>query len=98
MKRHRTTKYFGQTLSNCENCYEFQIYHGQIYYLVWHSIQKRTILTLTGEKDWSTSAPDGYEYLARVKWLGDYTWIEVDDKGNPVDSTTQTSSDSDEQS
>lgn len=78
--------------------YEFQIYHGQIYYLVWHSIQKRTILTLTGEKDWSASAPDGYEYLARVKWLGDYTWIEVDNDGNPVDSTTQTSSGSDAQS
>jgi len=30
-----------------------------------------------GPTDWSTGAPADYEYICQVKWLGDYTWIEV---------------------
>ena len=33
----------------------------------------------------SSGAPEHYEYIARVKWLGDYTWLEVDEDGNPID-------------
>lgn len=29
--------------------------------------------------DWSSSPPIEYEYISRVKWLGDHTWIEVED-------------------
>ncbi len=78
--------------------YQFQIYHGQCYYLVWDNDKKRTILEVLGEDDWTSGAPDQYEYIARVKWLGDYTWIEVDNEGNPVEPTTQTSSGSGAQS
>jgi len=78
--------------------YQFQIYHGQCYYLVWDNDKQRTILEILGEDEWTSGAPDQYEYIARVKWLGDYTWIEVDNEGNPVEPTTQTSSGSDAQS
>ena len=64
--------------------YDFQIYHGQCYWLVYNSNTKQTLLTHLGPKDWSSAPPIEYEYLARVKWLGDYTWIEVDEEGNDV--------------
>ncbi len=64
--------------------YQFQIYHNQIYWLAYDRRQECTILTALGPTDWSTGSPDHYEYMARVKWLGDYTWQEVNDKGEPI--------------
>ena len=78
--------------------YEFQPYPGQIYNLVWDNIKERTILEIMDKDQWTSGIPDNYEYLARVKWLGDFTWIEVDDQGNLKGSTIQTSADNDEQS
>ena len=77
--------------------YEFQPYPGQIYNLVWDNIKERTILEIMDKDQWTSGIPDNYEYLARVKWLGDFTWIEVDDQGNLKGSTIQTSADNDEQ-
>jgi hypothetical protein len=45
----------------------------------------RFILVTLGPNQWSTGAPDWYEYICRVKWLGDYTWAEVDDEGNVIE-------------
>lgn len=70
--------------------YDFQVYHGQCYWLCYDSKIDNTRLTSTGPDDWSTGAPDHYTYIARVKWLGDYTWVEVP--------TTQTSENNTEQS
>lgn len=64
--------------------YEFQIYHGQCYWLVRDHRKGGTRLTQTGPEGWTTGGPDEYEYICRVKWLGDYTWIEVDEEGNDV--------------
>jgi hypothetical protein len=64
--------------------YEFQIYHGQTYWLVTDHKKGGTRLTHHGPEDWTTGAPTEYEYICRVKWLGDYTWIEVDTNGNSV--------------
>jgi len=64
--------------------YEFQIYHGQTYWLVTDHKKGGTRLTHHGPTDWTTGAPEGYEYICQVKWLGDYTWIEVDNNGNSV--------------
>ena len=64
--------------------YSFQIYHGQCYWLAYDRWHGGTILTQTGPAEWTTTAPDYYEYICRVKWLGDYTWIEVDEEGNDV--------------
>ena len=51
----------------------------------WHLITHGgTILVQTGPTEWTTACPDYYEYICRVKWLGDYTWIEVDTNGESV--------------
>jgi len=60
--------------------YTFQIYHGNIYYLLYDNKVNCTRLSLLGPNDWCTGAPVEYEYITRVKWLGDYTWIEVNDE------------------
>lgn len=65
--------------------YQFQTYHGQIYWLANDKRKGGTLLTIHGPDDWSSSAPDWYDYICRVKWMGDYTWLEVDDEGNPVE-------------
>jgi hypothetical protein len=64
--------------------YEFQVYHGQTYWLVNDTKKGGTRLTHQGPQDWTTGAPAEYEYVCQVKWLGDYTWIEVDTNGNSV--------------
>lgn len=64
--------------------YQFQIYHGQCYWLCFDTKINKTRLTLMGPDDWSVGVPEHYQYIAKVKWLGDYTWQEV---------TTQNSAD-----
>lgn len=64
--------------------YQFQIYHGQTYWLVHDNSKQITRLSMHGPSDWFTGAPEEYEYICRVKWLGDHSWIEVDDEGKPV--------------
>lgn len=64
--------------------YNFQIYHNGCYWLVHDLKDDITRLTMLGPTDWSTGIPTGYDYICRVKWLGDHTWIEIDEKGNHV--------------
>jgi len=64
--------------------YDFQIYHGQCYWLLRERDTNRTRLIQTGPADWTTGVPGDWEYICRVKWLGDYTWIEVDLNGESV--------------
>ena len=64
--------------------YSFQIYHGQCYWLAFDHRNGGTILVQTGPDEWTTTCPDHYEYICRVKWLGDYTWTEVDTNGKSV--------------
>ena len=64
--------------------YDFQIYHGQCYWLLRERDTNRTRLIQTGPADWTTGVPCDWEYICRVKWLGDYTWIEVDLNGESV--------------
>lgn len=63
--------------------YNFQLYHGQYYWLVYDSKDDCTRLSRHSPEDWFTGKPEHYQYIARVKWLGDHTWIEVDGEGNP---------------
>ena len=60
--------------------YEFQTYHGQVYWLVQDTKHNCTRLVHTGPEEWSTGVPEGYQYICQVKWLGDYTWQEVSSK------------------
>jgi hypothetical protein len=57
--------------------YDFQIYHGQCYWLVFDSRHQCTRLVHTGPTDWCTGAPLEYQYICQVRWLGDHTWQEV---------------------
>jgi len=59
--------------------YQFQTYHGQVYWLVYEREKQKTLLVKHGPNGWSSGPPDTYEYIAAVKWLGDHTWQEVND-------------------
>lgn len=55
--------------------YQFQIYHGQIYWLVYDKKKCCTRLVKHGPED--TLVVDDYEWIAKVKWLGDHSWLEI---------------------
>ena len=59
--------------------YDFQTYHGKTYWLVYDERKNISRLVMTGPDEWSTGAPEEYKYITKVKWLGDYTWTEVED-------------------
>jgi hypothetical protein len=60
--------------------YEFQTYPGQKYWLVYDHRKQHTRLCHLGPTEWSSGSPGDYEYICRIKWLGDYTWVEVTDE------------------
>lgn len=60
--------------------YDFQTYHGNTYWLLFDSKINNTRLTLMGPNDWCTGKPEYYQYICKVKWMGDYTWLEVKDE------------------
>lgn len=62
--------------------YQFQLYHGHCYWLAWEKSKNRTVLLHHGPND--SLVTEGYEYIARVKWLGDHTWVEVDSNGDTL--------------
>jgi hypothetical protein len=64
--------------------YQFQVVMGQCYWLVWDKRKSKNLLVHHGPNDWSSSAPDDYEYQARVKYMGDHTWMEIDEEGNSI--------------
>lgn len=65
--------------------YDFQVYHNQIYWLVQDQEIDQMRLVHLGPDDWRSGAPTHYQYVARIKWLGDHTWVEVDHNGEPLD-------------
>jgi len=65
--------------------YQFQVVMGQCYWLVWDKRKEKTLLIHNGPKDWTTGVPEDYVYQVRVKYMGDHTWLEVDEEGNPAE-------------
>jgi len=57
--------------------YDFQLAHGHTYWLLFDTQKQITRLSILGPNDWATGSPLHYEYIAKVKWLGDHTWIEI---------------------
>lgn len=57
--------------------YDFQIAHGNTYWLVRDHRKNEIILCGMGPDGWSSAPPENYEYITAVRWLGDYTWQEV---------------------
>jgi hypothetical protein len=64
--------------------YQFQIVMGHCYWLAWDTRKQKMLLVTLGPKDWATGAPENYDYQMCVKYMGDHTWLEVDDLGNPI--------------
>ena len=64
--------------------YQFNPVMGNAYWLVWDKRKEKTLLIHTGPTDWSSSAPEDYEYQAQVKYMGDHTWLEVNEEGKPI--------------
>jgi hypothetical protein len=58
--------------------YQFQPVMGNVYWLAWDKRKEHTLLTQHGPDDWSSSAPEDYEYKAQVKYMGDHTWMEIE--------------------
>jgi hypothetical protein len=52
---------------------------GNCYWLVWDTRKEKTLLVLTGPTEWSTGKPIDYEYVAKVKYMGDHTWMEINE-------------------
>jgi hypothetical protein len=57
--------------------YQFQPVMGNVYWLVWDKRKEHILLTQNGPNDWSSSAPEDYEYQAQVRYMGDHTWMEI---------------------
>lgn len=57
--------------------YKFQVVMGNSYWLVWNTRKNKTLLVINGPTDWSTGKPNDYEYIAKVKYMGDHTWMEI---------------------
>lgn len=60
--------------------YQFSPVMGNCYWLVWDRRKEKTLLVLTGPTEWSTGAPEDYEYITNVKYMGDHTWLEINTK------------------
>jgi hypothetical protein len=58
--------------------YQFQPVMGNCYWLVWDKRKQHTLLTQNGPEDWSSSAPEDYEYQTQVRYMGDHTWMEIE--------------------
>jgi hypothetical protein len=59
--------------------YQFQPVMGNVYWLAWDKRKEHILLTQHGPNDWSSSAPEDYEYQAQVKYMGDHTWMEINE-------------------
>ena len=59
--------------------YQFQLFPGQTYWLLFDTRIQKTRLIHQGPTEWSVGKPEHYDYIAKVKYLGDHTWMEVND-------------------
>jgi hypothetical protein len=57
--------------------YQFSPVMGNCYWIVWETRKQKTLLVMNGPNDWSTGAPESYEYVTQVKYMGDHTWMEI---------------------
>lgn len=57
--------------------YKFKPVVNSCYWLV--DVDGKSILSSLGPDDWSSGCPNNYKYVCQVKFLGDFTWIEIKD-------------------
>jgi len=59
--------------------YDFQLSMGHAYWVVKDIRKNVTRLTAMSPTDWTSGVPVDYEYLIQVRYLGDHTWVEVNE-------------------
>jgi hypothetical protein len=57
--------------------YSFRLAHNTVYWLAQDTRRNEIILCGHGPNGWHSGPPKQYQYIAAVRWLGDYTWVEV---------------------
>jgi hypothetical protein len=62
--------------------YQFQIVMGHLYWLVWDHKKEKMLLMQTGPSEWTTGVPVDYEYISQVKYMGDHTWLEIEENND----------------
>jgi hypothetical protein len=62
--------------------FQFQLVMGSCYWLVNDQRKEKMLLIQTGPNDWTTGVPVDYEYIAQVKYMGDHTWLEIEENNN----------------
>jgi hypothetical protein len=62
--------------------FQFQLVMGHYYWLVNDQRKEKMLLIQTGPNDWTTGVPVDYEYIAQVKYMGDHTWLEIEENNN----------------
>ena len=62
--------------------YQFQVVMGHCYWLVWDERKQKMLLIQTGPNDWTTGIPVDYRYISQVKYMGDHTWLEIEESNN----------------
>ena len=59
--------------------YQFQVVMGNLYWIVVDHRRTKMLLLQTGPTEWTTGVPEDYEYISQVKYMGDHTWLEVEE-------------------
>ena len=59
--------------------YQFQVVMGMCYWLVWDKRKEKMLLDHHGPNGWSSAPPDDYVYQTQVKYMGDHTWMEINE-------------------
>lgn len=57
--------------------YDFQLSMGHVYWVVKDIRKDVTRLTSMSPTDWTSGVPVDYEYLIKVRYLGDHSWMEL---------------------
>ena len=57
--------------------YDFQLSMGHVYWVVKDTRKNVTRLTAMSPTDWTSGVPVDYEYLIKVRYLGDHSWMEL---------------------
>ena len=62
--------------------YQFQVVMGNLYWLVWDIKKEKMLLIQTGPNEWTTGVPVDYNYISQVKYMGDHTWLEIEENNH----------------
>lgn len=62
--------------------FSFKPVVNSYYWLV--DVDGESILTPLGPNDWSSGRPHNYKYISHVKFLGDFTWMNIEDQDEDI--------------